>query len=83
MVLVLGEMDVVWVNPYRSGQGESPVHMARFARRRPSNPGGDSRSESHPVSDVRQARITWGVGGWGITFGKDEKEGMVVCLFLI
>ena len=32
--LVLGEMDVTRVSPYRSGQGEPPVHMAWLHNRR-------------------------------------------------
>ena len=33
--VILGEMDVARVNPYRSGQSEPPVHMAWFAPHRP------------------------------------------------
>ena len=35
MIAILGEMDVTCVNPYRSGQRQSPVHMAWFQPRLP------------------------------------------------
>ena len=44
VTVVLGEMDVARVNPYRSGQGKPSVHLAWFAphgqRRRSPNSGG-------------------------------------------
>ena len=70
MTVVLGEMDVARMNPYRSGQGEPPVHMAWFASPPASGShpipgaGGDSRSAFFPVDDIHQARITEGLGGW-------------------
>ena len=33
--MVLGEMDVVWVNLYRFGQDEPQLHLACFAPHRP------------------------------------------------
>ena len=58
--MILGEMDIARVNPYRSGQSEPPVHMALFAPHRPTTVtefrgGGDSRFASYPVDDVHQA----------------------------
>ena len=64
VTVILGEMDAARVNPYRSGQGEHPVHMAFFAPHRQAavtliqGGGGDSRSTIYQVEDVHQARIT-------------------------
>ena len=35
MTAVLGELEVAQANPFRSGQGETPAHMAWFAPHRP------------------------------------------------
>ena len=37
-------------------------------------PGADTRSATYPVDDIHQARITKGVGGWGMTFGEEKNE---------
>ena len=61
MTLVVGEVDVARVNPYRSGQGEPPsaqglVHPT--GQWRSPTSGGDSSSASFAVCDAHlQARI--------------------------
>ena len=78
--MVLGEMDVTRVNPYRFGQGHPPVLSAWFQCCRPTavtqirGGGGDSMSASYPVYDVHQAWMTKGDGEWGMTFGEDKKR---------
>ena len=58
--MVLGEMDVAWVNPYRSDKG-SPSALGLVRTPTVSGghpiPGGDTRSATYPVDDVHQARI--------------------------
>ena len=63
VTVVLGEMDVTQVNPYRSGQGKPPVHMAWLAPNRQSAVtdywgGGGRSSACFSVDNVHQARIT-------------------------
>ena len=59
--MVLGEMDVAVVSPYRSDQGTISAHALV---RTPTisgghlTPEGDIRSATYPVDDVHQARIT-------------------------
>ena len=65
--VILGEMDVALVNPYRFGQGQPPVHSALFNPPPPANGGhpipvDDTRSAAYPVDDVHQALITYGMG---------------------
>ena len=78
MTVVLGEMDVARVNPYRFGRDQRPAQLAWSQPRAPVNGGhqsvGESRSVSHPVDDVYQSRMTNGVGGWEMTFGEDKKR---------
>ena len=65
--VILREMDVARVNPYRSGQGEAPVHVALPAPHRPAEVT-DHRGRgftSFPVDDADQARITEVIGGLG------------------
>ena len=70
MTLVLGEMDIARVNLYHSCQDEpSGRLLAWFALYRSvaaTNFRGGSMSVSFSVNDIRQARITRGVGGCGI-----------------
>ena len=66
--MLLGKVNVARVNPYRSCQGEPPMHLACLAPYRPvavTQSGGDSRSSSYPVDDVPQARMTYDVVGGG------------------
>ena len=75
MKVVLGEMVVAWANPYQSGQGEPPVHMAWywFAPHRPSAVTQFRRAIAfYPVDDVHQDRITERAGGWGMTDEEDR-----------
>ena len=58
VTVILGDMAVARVNPYRSCQSEPLVHMAWFASPRPTtvpNSEGRSRSAYYPVDDVHQA----------------------------
>ena len=74
VMVVLGQMDVTRVNPYRFGHCEPPAQMAWFAPNRiVALPGGGSRSASLPEDDVHQTRITEGVWGWERT-----NRGMVL-----
>ena len=65
VTLVLGEMDVAWVNPYRSDQGTSsapglictPLSVA-VTQFWGGGWVGDTRSATYPVDDFHQARIT-------------------------
>ena len=83
MTVILGEMDVARVNPYRSGQGEPPIHIAWFAPHRPpavthSGVVGDLKSASFPVDDAHQARIADGVEGWGMTAEEDKLRDRLI-----
>ena len=65
--MLLGKMNVVRVNPYRSGQGEPPSHRTwpvshPTGQQRSPIFGDGSRSPSCPVDEARQARMTYGVG---------------------
>ena len=79
----VGEMDVVRVKAYRSGQGEPPVTMIWFVPHWPAavtqfQRGGDSKSASYPLNEVHLAWVTYGVGGWIVTFGEDKKTNWCV-----
>ena len=73
MTLVLGEMDVARVNPYRFDQGQPPSALG-LVPTPPANDGhpfpgegeGDSSSATYPVDDVHQARLRRALG-----MGKD------------
>ena len=80
MTLVLGEIGVARVHPYRSDQGSPrPRGLVRTLMASGGHPipGGDTRSATYPVDDVHQARITYGIWGWGMRYGEDKKEGSV------
>ena len=59
-------------------RGSLPVHEA--TRTHLSTSGGHQLSgassgfASYPVDNVHQARITWGVGKWGMKFGDDKRR---------
>ena len=80
--MVLGEMDVARVNPYRSGRGEPPSHLACFAPYRPAvvtQFRGGGRLE---ISLLALTRWTTSTRlGWHRAFGDDvwrgQKEGSV------
>ena len=78
--VILGEMGVARVNPQQPGQSEPLLPSACFSPNRPAavtqcrGGGDDSRSPSYAVDDVHQARLTKGVGEWGMTFGEDKKR---------
>ena len=65
MTVVLGEMDVDRVSPYRSGQDELPVRAHGLVCTTPASDGhpnprggggeGDSGSAFYPVDDVHRA----------------------------
>ena len=79
MTVILREMDVVWVNPYRSGQSEPPVHTAWLAltgKPRSPNFGRDSRSASYPVDNVHQAGSHRALED-GDNVCREQKEGSV------
>ena len=79
VTVVLGEMDVArvnlylpfWPRPAPSALGLVPTPPANAGH---PIPGGDSRSASHRVGDVHQARMTKGVGGWGMTFRETKRD---------
>ena len=70
--MVVGEIDVARVKPYRFSQCQPQIALG-LVLTPPAKGGhliqgrGDSRSASNPVDDVHQAWITSSVGGWGMT----------------
>ena len=89
MTVVLGKMDVVWVNPYRSGQGEPPVHLVWVA---PYRPAAVIRLRGRGRGRLFVCLFLGGrrppgpdyTGRWGIrdNVWKGQKEGSVVVLIL-
>ena len=85
--MVLEEMEATRVNPYRSGQGEPPVHLTWFPPPPASGghpmPGGDLKSASCSVDDVHQARVTQGRvfgdgrGGGDVWRGQKRDRGLL------
>ena len=79
--VVLGEMDVAWVNPYRSGQGERPLRLPvthPTGQQRPPN----SRGGGLEVSLLPGGRRPLGpddIGRWGMEddVWRGQKEGSV------
>ena len=76
MTVVLEDMDVTRAKPRPRPGGNLPVRKASgthpSSQRRPPTSGG--RCEiGYPVDDVHQARVMWGIGGWGKTCGEDKK----------
>ena len=75
--MILGGMDVARVKPYWFGLGLT--RALGLAPTPPANgghpiPGRGAISATYPVDGVHQARITKGIGGWGIAIGEDKKR---------
>ena len=68
MTLVLGEMDMARVHPYRSDQVSRSAHgLVRTTAASGGHPvpGAGTRSVTYPLDDVHRAWITYGVGDAG------------------
>ena len=87
--MVLGEMDVAQVNPFRFGQGQPPVLSdgldGRFQSRRPTTVtqfrggGGDSRSAlTRWMTPTRPGLYILGVGGMGDAIVRGQKEASIL-----
>ena len=66
-----GETILVWPGSTPSAFGLVLTPPANGGH---SIPGGDARSATYPVDGVHEARITKGIGGWGIAIGEDKKR---------
>ena len=83
MTVVLGEMDVAWVKPNPTSQGETSVHNASGSH--PTSlggyqlPGDDSRFVSYPVDDVHYDQATK-ASGMGDELRRGKKRDQLVTL---
>ena len=81
MTLVLGEMNIARVSPYRSGQGEPPLLMAWSAPQMPAAANqfrGGGRHEVGPVEVLPGGRRPPGqdyIGRWGM--GDDMRRAQI------
>ena len=73
LTLVLGEVDVARVNPYRFGQGQPPVHSAWFRPRRPTAI--TQFRGRYEVSHLPGGRRPPGPGYVGRGMGDDMRRG--------